>query len=76
MERQPLSEVIPICTGELRHAIRCEHARTVTDVLARRCRLAMVDQSEAQRLTPVVQELLRSELDTSPGENTPLNLEH
>ena len=76
MERQPLSEVIPICTGELRHAIRCEHARTVTDVLARRCRLAMVDQSEAQRLTPLVQELLRSELDTSPGENTPLNLEH
>ncbi|MFM1900458.1 MAG: glycerol dehydrogenase [Cyanobacteriota bacterium] len=57
-ERRPLSEVIPICRGELRHAIEREHARTVTDVLARRCRLAMVDQADAERLVPEVQSLL------------------
>jgi glycerol-3-phosphate dehydrogenase len=42
----------------LRHAIEREHARTVTDVLARRCRLAMVDQADAERLVPEVQSLL------------------
>ncbi len=57
-DRQPLSDVMPICRGELRHAINAEHARTATDVLARRCRLAMVDQNEAERLVPQVQDLL------------------
>ena len=57
-EREPLSDVIPVCRGELRHAISAEHACTATDVLARRCRLAMVDQQEAERLLPQVQALL------------------
>jgi glycerol-3-phosphate dehydrogenase len=60
-DRQPLSNIIPVCRGELRHAISAEHARTATDVLARRCRLAMVDQAEAERLLPQVQALLQEE---------------
>lgn len=57
-DRQPLSEVIPVCRGELRHAITHEHARGVTDVLCRRTRLGMVDQQDAERLRPNVSELL------------------
>ena len=71
-DRQPLSDVIPVCRGELRHAINAEHACTATDVLARRCRLAMVDQEEAERLLPQVQDLLEDAgLDDS---NTPPEL--
>ncbi len=69
--RVPLSEVIPICEAELNHAIKYEHARTPTDLLARRCRLAMVDIDEAERLLSIANEhLVRAKL--SPGH---LNLE-
>lgn len=57
-ERAPLSDVIPVCRAELRHAITHEHARSVTDVLCRRTRLGMVDQKDAERLCPDVSELL------------------
>ena len=57
-ERNPLSGVIPLCKAEINRAIKVEHARTPTDVLARRCRLAMVDRSEAEKLVPLVQEAL------------------
>lgn len=73
LEREPLSEVMPICRGELRHAIDREHARGVTDVLARRTRLAMVDQEEARRLQPLVQELLQ---EHGHGDSAPLELCH
>ncbi len=67
----PLSEVVPICKAEIIHSINNEHAHTPTDVLARRCRLAMIDFKEAQRLLPIVQEeLINAALP--PGE---LNLE-
>lgn len=69
---EPLSDVIPICEAEIDRAINQEHARTPTDVLARRCRLAMVDMSEAQRLLPVVQEHL-AHADLPKGE---LDLQH
>ena len=72
-EREPLSQVMPICNGELRHAIEKEKARSVTDVLARRTRLAMVDRDEAQRLTPMVSQLLQQ---CGHGESTPLDLNH
>lgn len=72
-DREPLSQVIPICRGELRHAIATEKARSVTDVLARRTRLAMVDLDEAQRLTPLVNELLQQ---CGHGESLPLELNH
>ena len=60
-ELEPLSAVIPVCKAELRHGIRSEHARSSTDVLARRCRLAMVDHEEAERLRPIVDTLLDEE---------------
>ena len=52
--REPLSSVIPICRAEIQHAIHKEHARCADDVLSRRCRLAMVDAAEAERLSPLV----------------------
>ena len=44
----------PICRAEIQHAIHKEHARCADDVLIRRCRLAMVDAAEAERLSPLV----------------------
>ena len=55
---EPLSSVIPLTHAEIIHAIRFEHAKTPTDILARRCRLAMVDLPESKRLLPLVQEEL------------------
>ena len=52
--REPLSSVIPICRAEIQHAICKEHASCADDVLSRRCRLAMVDAAEAERLSPLV----------------------
>ena len=64
---------MPICSGELRHAIETEKARSVTDVLARRTRLAMVDRNEAERLAPVVNQILEQ---CGHGNSTPLDLNH
>jgi glycerol-3-phosphate dehydrogenase len=60
-EQVPLSAVIPLCVAEIRHAVRHEHARSPVDVLARRCRLAMVDGDEARRLEPTVRSVLAEE---------------
>ena len=60
-ECRPLSDVIPLTAAEVRHMARHEWARTPDDVLARRCRLAFVDQAEADRLRQPVQELLDAE---------------
>ena len=73
-DRQPLSDVIPVCRGELAHAIHAEHARSVTAVLARRSRLAMVDLKAAEELVPVVNELLDQHPEGSGGQS--LNLAH
>lgn len=56
--REPLSSAIPVCIAEIDHAIHHEHAKSATDVLARRCRLAMVDLGEAQRLQGLVEQRL------------------
>ena len=65
-EREPLSDVIPLCLAEVRHAVQHEHARSREDVLARRCRLAMVDAAEAERLQPLVDQVL-DQTDGSPA---------
>ena len=62
-EREPLSRVIPICRAEIRHFIQNEHATSVSDVLGRRCRLAMVDAAEAERLRPLVEDELQQKFD-------------
>ncbi|MBC1259852.1 FAD-dependent oxidoreductase [Synechococcus sp. BSF8S] len=63
-ELEPLSPVIPLTAAEVRHAVRHEWARTADDLLARRCRLAFVDQAEAERLRPLVEALLDQELSS------------
>ncbi len=55
---EPLSPIMPICTAEIIQDIAHEHAKTPTDILARRNRLAMVDIKEAERILPIVQNLL------------------
>ncbi len=57
-KREPLSDVMPICQAEINYVIKNEHAKTSTDVLSRRFRLAMLDFEEAQRILPLVQEEL------------------
>jgi len=57
-DREPLSEIIPICSAEIIEDINYEHAKTATDILARRSRLAMIDYEEAIRLLPIVQKYL------------------
>ena len=69
-DREPLSDVIPLCKAEIIHSIRMEHAGSATDVLARRSRLAMVDLEEARRLQPLVEACLNQtgvgSVSTSP----------
>ena len=68
--RTPLSPVIPICRAEIRHAIQEEHATCSSDVLSRRCRFAMVDAAEAERLRPLVNEELDKKPDMKPKQAT------
>ena len=70
--REPLSPVIPLCSAELEHAIQREHACSSSDVLARRCRLAMVDLNEAERLRPQVEALL-DQAGVAAGSTSPIN---
>ena len=51
----------------VRFAVRCEYARTVEDVLARRCRLLFLDARLAARLAPRVAEILQEEGQNDPG---------
>lgn len=71
---KPLSDVIPICHAEIEHAIKNEYAMTPTDVLTRRCRLAMVDWDEANRLLPLVQNCLNDYGDSRSKLNLDLDL--
>jgi glycerol-3-phosphate dehydrogenase len=52
--------------GMVRFAARREYARTVEDVLARRCRMLFLDARQAAALAPVVGEILREETGVDP----------
>ncbi|WP_320677379.1 glycerol-3-phosphate dehydrogenase/oxidase [Prochlorococcus sp. MIT 1300] len=58
-KREPLSDKIPICEAEIGYSIEHECAYKPTDILARRCRLAMIDTEEAKRLLPIANKYLR-----------------
>ncbi|WP_302173593.1 glycerol-3-phosphate dehydrogenase/oxidase [uncultured Hydrogenophaga sp.] len=45
----------------VRHAFRCEYARTVEDLLARRWRALFLDATEAARMAPAVSAILAEE---------------
>jgi glycerol-3-phosphate dehydrogenase len=51
----------------VRHAVRHEYARTVEDVLARRCRLLFLDAALAEHLAPRVASLLQEEGVSQPA---------
>ncbi len=51
----------------VRFAVRFEMARTVEDVLARRCRLLFLDAAEAARQADAVATILAEELAEEPG---------
>jgi len=62
---------VPLAEGlseaMVRFAARFEYARTVEDVLARRCRLLFLDAGRAAALAPRVAEILREEIGGDPG---------
>ncbi len=58
---KPLSNVIPICKAEFAYWIKNEYARTTTDMFARRCRVAMIDIKEADRLLLYAKSALEKE---------------
>ncbi|MFT4240691.1 MAG: glycerol-3-phosphate dehydrogenase/oxidase [Acidovorax sp.] len=55
-----------LTTAMVRFAARHEYARTVEDVLARRCRLLFLDARQAAELAPAVAQILREELGADP----------
>ena len=52
----------------VRFAARFEYARSVEDVLARRCRLLFLDAAQAAQAAPAVAAILRQELAREPGQ--------
>ena len=50
----------------VRHAVRCEHAHTVEDVLARRWRALFLDAGAAAAMAPAVAEILLDEGASAP----------
>ncbi|MCX7826572.1 MAG: FAD-dependent oxidoreductase [Verrucomicrobiae bacterium] len=59
---RPLHEALPICGAEVVWAARCEMARTVDDVLARRTRALYLNVRAALAMAPAVARLLAAEL--------------
>jgi glycerol-3-phosphate dehydrogenase len=57
-----LGERLPLIAGQVAWAARAEMARTVEDVLARRCRALFLNADEAVRMAPAVAALLAREL--------------
>ena len=53
-------------SSQQRFAARFEYARTVEDVLARRCRLLFLDAAQAAGAAPAVADILRQELGRDP----------
>jgi glycerol-3-phosphate dehydrogenase len=61
-ELAPLVPGIPVCTAEIRHALRREMARTLADVLERRSRLALFATARACAIASRVAAIVSDEL--------------
>lgn len=60
--KEKLSAKYDFTKAEVVWAVRKEFARTVDDVLARRCRLLFLDAREAMKAAPVVAQIIAKEL--------------
>jgi len=60
---EPLDSALPYTGAEVVWAVRCEMARTVEDVLARRTRALFLNAKAAMRMAPHVAGLMAHELD-------------
>ncbi|WP_281184183.1 glycerol-3-phosphate dehydrogenase/oxidase [Trichlorobacter lovleyi] len=60
--REPLHPALPYCAGEVIWGTRCEQARTVEDILARRTRALLLDARASISAAPQVAALMASEL--------------
>ncbi|MBA2304915.1 MAG: glycerol-3-phosphate dehydrogenase/oxidase [Acidobacteria bacterium] len=58
----PLDDESPVIGAEVAWAVRYEMARTVEDVLARRCRTLFLNAQAARRMAPAVAAILAREL--------------
>ncbi|RKF55613.1 Glycerol-3-phosphate dehydrogenase, mitochondrial [Erysiphe neolycopersici] len=58
-----ISPLFPFIDGEVRYAVRYEYAQTAIDVLARRTRLAFLNAQAALEATPIVIDIMASELN-------------
>jgi glycerol-3-phosphate dehydrogenase len=59
---EPLDPALPYTRAEIVWAVRMEMARTVEDVLARRCRALFLNAAAAVRMAPAVASLMAREL--------------
>ncbi len=64
---EPLHERLPYRWADVAWAVRCEMARTVGDVLARRTRALFLDAAAARAVGPAVAEFLAWELGHDTG---------
>lgn len=62
-QKERISKKYPFTKAEVVWAVRKEFARTVDDVLARRCRLLFLDAHEAINAAPVVAQIIAKELE-------------
>ncbi len=60
--REPIHPLLPYVAGQVVWAARCEMARTVDDVLARRTRALVVHANAAMEAAPTVAALMAAEL--------------
>jgi len=63
--KAPLHQALPILGAQVIWAVRCEMARTVEDVLARRTRALFLNARAALEMAPAVAELMAAELGQS-----------
>ena len=64
---EPLHAALPYTGAEVVWAVRQEMARTIEDVLARRCRALFLNAAAAVQMVPAVATLMAAELGWDPA---------